>query len=214
MDRIIIVGHGPSLKGKKLGKYIDAHENVVRLTTYLNFQNEEDYGNKTTYHFTYAQYVRYIKYNVDHYWRQVRGDCEVPIETWIAWGMESIPRGPLTPDIKKHIYDRFKDYNVIMFEEFVAYIKRLYDTYEPEFKAISAGTTASLIAIDRLKPEILKVIGFDNTYMGVPDNYEGGEHFFPGTRDFPVKHDFAKEKELLHNFAQRKGVTVIWEMLN
>lgn len=45
---MLIVGHGPSLTKKGLGKEIDRHT-VVRLKTFKKFHNKEDYGERTDY---------------------------------------------------------------------------------------------------------------------------------------------------------------------
>jgi len=209
-----IIGHGPSLKGAGLGKYIDSHDNIIRLTTYLNFQNSSDYGDITHYHYIPAQYVRYVKYNKDHFWRQDRGFCKPPIETWIGWNTQTENHSQLTNEKRNEIYQRLKDYQIIMFDRFFTKIRQMYEQLKPEYLAISSGVNAALLAIDRLRPDIIKMIGFDNTYLGNRDNYQGGESFVPTANPRSVNHDFKNEKTLLTDFAKQNGVTVIWEMLN
>src|SRR3990167_7666783 len=48
---LVIVGHGPSLKGRKQGEQIDAADDVCRLKQgfRLAIDNPEDYGGRTDY---------------------------------------------------------------------------------------------------------------------------------------------------------------------
>ena len=45
--KIVIVGHGPSLKGQGLGEYIDSFDKVVRLKGCASVVKTPDYGSLT-----------------------------------------------------------------------------------------------------------------------------------------------------------------------
>ena len=46
---IVIVGHGPSLQGSRLGEYIDSFKYVIRFPYLYNWQVPRDYGVRTSY---------------------------------------------------------------------------------------------------------------------------------------------------------------------
>jgi hypothetical protein len=49
INKIAIIGHGPSLYGKNLGEYIDSFKYVFRFPYSGNWQTEKDYGTKISY---------------------------------------------------------------------------------------------------------------------------------------------------------------------
>lgn len=213
MESIIIIGNGPSLEGKGLGQYIDSYDTIIRVGSYLNIQNEKDYGNRTTYHFIYVQCARFIKYNVEHPWRTERGSCEIPVETWMGWGMGTSNEKPYDDSYIQIFKDRFPDYNVILIVDFIRKIKNEYEKYKPEFSKISEGTGATLYAIDTLKPSIIKMIGFDNIFKGTNKNYMGSYERQLHESPITVEHDLGKERQFIMDYAREHNVNIIWEVV-
>lgn len=206
----IIIGGGTSLRGSGLGEYIDSHDEVIRLTQYLNYQNHNDYGDKTTYHFLFSHSARYIKYDVDHFWRQERGFCEIPSEIWLAW---LIWKKPFTEEDRQNLRERFKNYNVIVIDRFINRIRKKYETYNPYYLNMSSGLTAALVTIDKLEPKALELLGFDNFYRGESKKYSGGYEFEHHQSNTVTLHDLGKERQFLIDYATERGTKIIWEML-
>ena len=52
---VVLVGNGPSIRGSRLGRIIDAHDEVVRFNSYALGDFEEDAGKKTTLWSTFGK---------------------------------------------------------------------------------------------------------------------------------------------------------------
>lgn len=180
--RVLIVGHGPGLKGRGQGKKIDSFDNVVRFGDSGYWQTSNDYGTKTDYILSVDQRVADL-INVGR----------VPKETWV-YGRPGFRDEPF-------IMERLKGYN--------PYICKVTDEWLERFKELGAtgyctercsepffsqGMAAIIMACDRLKAKKLYLPGFDALLSGTSENYEAGTN---KGKVITSEHDFAAEKKLL-----------------
>lgn len=154
---IIIVGRGPSLKGKQLGKQIDSFDNVIRLT---NAIFDDDYGYKTDYVLVTTLQISLL-----------RGlDYSNLKEIWLYW--TQIPLHSKS-DLNQ-IFETIKivtKYNGEIqlinkkLTKWLNWYKANADPVNlkcPNVTYPSKGTAAVLAAMRLLKPKELFIAGFDN----------------------------------------------------
>lgn len=176
---IIIVGHGPSLKGAKLGRKID-EQRVVRLKNCSGLLSEkEDYGSRTDVMCSSTEVTHHLpKVKAEEYWcypkkgfydernifklkRQVSGKVIVPQNECNVWNEVFRGMGAKHP-------------------------------------CVSTGMAAIIIALELTHPKTLYLAGFDKVldpksegYVStVPTPFNKG-----GSAD--TGHDWQKEHELL-----------------
>lgn len=176
---IVIVGHGPSMKGTKLGKKIDAHDIVIRLKAgILN----EDFGHKTTICCASTEVMGlFLKMEADEYW--------------------AYP--------KKGYFDGREAMNVIvMLNKPVLIPLELCNLFNEGFcqtashPNVSTGMAAIMIAIDRYSPKELTLAGFDNLLD--PDLEFERHPDVPSTGlGKKAGHDWKAENELLNKLPVR-----------
>lgn len=176
---MIIVGHGPSLKGAKLGRKID-EQRVVRLKNCSELlKNVEDYGTRTdvmcsstevvhhlpkvkaSQYWCYPKKGRYDYKNIDWLEKRVSGEVLVTLSECEPWNEVFRGIGARHPNV-------------------------------------STGLAAIIIALELTKPKTLTIAGFDKLlnpetegYVStVPTSFNNG-----GMKD--TGHDWKKERELL-----------------
>jgi hypothetical protein len=176
---LVIVGHGPSLKGAKLGRKID-EQVVVRLKNCSDLlKDREDYGSRTdvmcsstevTHHLPKVQAKEYWCYPKKGFYdekliqkldRQVTGKVIVPLRESTVWNQVFRDMGGKHP-------------------------------------CVSTGMAAIIFALELTKPKTLYLAGFDKVlnpktegYIStVPTPFNAG-----GSKD--TGHDWQKENELL-----------------
>ena len=144
MDKVVIVGKGPSLINSRLGKQIDGFNTVVRVT---NGRRNRDYGYKTDYILTISL-ESYLLNKVDL--SKVR-DVWL-YDTEIEWGEVN------GTHINNHISHWLNIYKKVA--------KPLNQKHHPHVTYPSKGTAAALTAIELLKPNEICLAGMDNVTAG------------------------------------------------
>lgn len=195
MDRhspTLIVGHGPSLKGKGRGKEIDLLT-VVRFGDGLYWQTPEDYGTRTDYILTIDQNVADLLNN-----------RVVPKETWV-FGRPGVRD-------EEFILERIKRFNPHICTETDPWLKRFKEIGAkgycsrrfPDDPHFSQGLAAIIMAAERLHTDIL-LGGFDNLLSGSNDGFKS----FAAHDGFNTFHDFEAEHKLMREIESHYGVRVI-----
>jgi hypothetical protein len=179
---VVVVGHGTSLKGARLGQRIDACDVVVRLKNCSMLLAEHvDYGRKTD--------VMCSSTEVLHHLHRVKAKE--------YWGYA-----------KKGFYNKAGEWNLARKTEFskihipVELVSFWNEFFRNELKAnhpnVSTGVGALIIALDRFKPDVVYLAGFDKV---LSPHSEGYKCTVPtlfnknGTQD--TGHDWVAEKKLL-----------------
>lgn len=176
---MVIVGHGPSLKGAGLGARIDECGKVVRLKNcYTLLAEPNDYGKRTDVM------------------------CS---STEVMTNMHRVKAGEYWGYPKKGDYNRARIENFtrrVKGNVFVADITNLWNAFFLELGGkhpnVSTGMAALIIALDRLKPEKAYIAGFDKV---LDPNTEGYRCTVPtpfndeGRRD--TGHDWVTENKML-----------------
>jgi hypothetical protein len=177
---LVIVGHGPSLKGAGLGKEIDACSFVVRLKNCSMLLAEpHDFGTrrdalctstetlynlpklKATEYWGYPKHGEYSESRVRQAERQLDAKIQIPLEAVNLWNAAFLELGGQHPNV-------------------------------------STGMGALIIALELKRPETVYLAGFDNVLdpsiegyrCTVPSPYNAG-----GTQG--TGHDWVTEKKLL-----------------
>lgn len=184
MNSIVIVGHGPSMEGCKLGKVIDSHDIVIRLKAGIL---SEDFGYKTTVMCASTEVVG-LFFNLDaqEYW--------------------AYP--------KKGYFDRAVFKAIVQLQKPVMIPLAYCNEWNKKFRDmkashpnVSTGMAAILIALHRYNPKEISLAGFDtllnpetefNRHKDVPSTglWKAGLAKTQG-------HDWKKENELLTNLPVR-----------
>lgn len=168
---MLIIGHGPSLLGRNLGKEIDNHI-VVRLKRCQPLlQNKEDYGTKTDFACATRKHLQFM------------GDLEAK-EYWVyPKSKEDISH--LKTDLPHRIGFCCDKWN----EVFRSLVSQEFNK-SPHF---TTGFAAIVMCLEWYKPETLYLAGFDNlwepnkayrnalkNWMGVtPHNMEAERKMLP-----------------------------------
>lgn len=188
---IVIVGHGPSLKGAKRGKEIDEYD-VVRLKHFKRFHDEEDYGTKTDYLCASTEAAMGMLSN------QVKVK-----EYWLY---------PKMGKYDQNIHKVFKDTKYTVPLEETEYWNdkfKLATGYHPGLGAygrnVSTGLAAIIICAYHLKPEKIHLIGFD-TLLDPSIEYESV--FNPGTKHKNM-HFWAIENTFLPEIEEKYEVEIV-----
>lgn len=156
MSSLCIVGHGQSMTGSKRGAEIDKHE-VLRMKKgyMLVEQFPDDYGTRTDYAgATTAALADTIKGipNAKEYWGYIKA----------KYRDEPKDADDVEYNIGKPV--------IIPRDLHFDWLERYYDFRGSDELRFSTGTGLILIALDRLKPEILVLAGFDS--ISDPDHSE------------------------------------------
>lgn len=177
---VVVIGHGPSTIGRKLGKVIDSMV-VVRMKNCgsLLEQHAADYGTRTDYHCATVETfktARHARTSPKQYWGYPK------YGTWTSAAVSHM---------KKH-----SNTDVIVPVEVTEYWNDIFRSLDAGHNNISCGMAAVVIALDRLKPTTLWLAGFDNVLdPSLP--YET----LVGRRGAACGHDWHTEHELLRIIA-------------
>lgn len=180
MTSVVVVGHGPSLKGARLGKQIDSFDCVVRLKNcYTLLAEYADYGTKTDVMCSSTEVLPTIsKVKAQEYWGYPKkGEYNKATVQWLERQVGKKVQVPL---------DMVNLWNAAFRE------------LGGQHPNVSTGLGAVIIALELKKPEVLTLAGFDKVWepwvdgytSTVPTPFNDG-----GTKD--TGHDWGKERELL-----------------
>jgi len=138
---VIVVGKGPSLIGKRLGKQIDEFKTIIRLT---NGRQNKDYGIQADYVLAVSCEAYLIeKVRANNVWLY---DTETPWE-----------------DIKGTYINDFIRKWLDMYKEIA---KPLNQHNHPHVTWFCKGTAAILTVMEVLHPKCICVAGLDNVMKG------------------------------------------------
>jgi hypothetical protein len=191
---VLIIGHGPGLKGAKRGAEIDGHESVIRFGDSGYWQTPEDYGTRTDYLLTGDQRIADV-INVG----------TVPRETWV-YGR---------PDFRdeKFIPERLRKFNPVICTETDPWLIRFrelgatgYSTERAPDPHFSQGMAAIIMAADRLRAKEINLMGFQALLAGENAGYESGTNRGAIIR---AQHDFATERKLLNEIKEHYGFKLV-----
>lgn len=191
---ILIVGHGPGPKGKRMGEAIDRQETVVRFGDSGYWQDPADYGTRTDYILT-----------GDQKHADVINIGRVPVETWV-YGRPAFRDEPL-------LLARLKKYHPVIctatdgwLGRFAAIGARGYCTERAPQPHFSQGMAAIVMAADRLKARVIRLLGFEAMLSGDGERYESGVN---RGHVIQAQHDFAAERRLLDEVQAHYGFEVL-----
>ena len=179
---VLIVGHGPSLKGAGLGPEIDKFKWVVRLKNCsMLLAESHDYGTKTDVMCSSTEVLPTIaKVKAKEYWGYPKKGSFV--QSRVRWLTRHVPQGSVIqiPLEACNLWNAF-------FREMGA-----------KHPNVSTGVGAIICALELKRPRKLYLAGFDKVLnpstegyqCTVPTAFNGG-----GTHD--TGHDWEMEKKLL-----------------
>lgn len=176
---IVIVGHGPSLKGSGLGRKIDEHEKVLRLKNCSDLLKvPEDYGRKTDIMFSTTEVCYHLsKVKAEEYW------CYPKRDTYNT---------DLIDELRKKTNARIR----ILKEQSLVWNQMFRDS-GANHPNVSTGMMAIICVCELLNPRVLHLAGFDTVmnpkleYIStVPSPFNDG-----GKKD--TGHDWKAEHKLL-----------------
>jgi hypothetical protein len=186
----VIVGHGPSLKTAGLGPRIDACDKVIRLKNcYYLLAEPQNYGTRTDVMCSSTEVLHTLpKVKASEYWGYPKHGKynQAPV-----WQLERRVNKPV------HIpLDLTNLWNCFFLE------------LGGRHSNVSTGMGAIVIALDRFKPEVLYLAGFDTlldpkvAYAStVPTQFNAG-----GTKD--TGHDWETENQMLPFLAAHFGAEI------
>lgn len=183
--RCVIVGHGPSLKGLRQGKNIDACDKVVRLKNcYTLLAEPHNYGTRTDAMCSSTEVLPTIeRVKADEYWGYPKkGTYNKAATNWLQRKTGKVPHVPL---------------------ELCNFWNCFFLELGGKHPNVSTGMAAMIIALDRYKPDTLVLAGFDKVLnpatpgyaCTVPTPFNSG-----GTKD--TGHDWGTEHKMLPYLAQ------------
>jgi len=186
-----LIGKGPWLTGKKLGKCINTFDVVARVT---NGRFGIDHGVKTDYMLTIQYEIYLLKKYIDIlklkciWFYETKGRRLEP--EWKKFDDEIRNTVDYTKEIL-HINDVIKHW-LYMYEEIAEPLNR---KNHPHVTYPSKGTAAALTIIELLKPGELFMLGMDNVAAG--------------KRTYHC-HDFQAEKIVIKKAAEKHDVHLVW----
>ena len=184
---IIIVGHGPSLIGKKLGGVIDSYDLVVRLKGSASVLGTEDYGKRCDVLCMSTEVVGlgYIAKPEVFWLYPKKGDYDrVAIGTFVG-GCERPVLLPL---------GMFRDWNK-------SFVER-----GAKHPNVSTGMAAIMIAGIYMSPETIVLAGFDSLVN--PEVPFTRNNAIPRTGTGVITHDWEIENVFLKELSESYGFTV------
>lgn len=180
---VCIVGHGPSLKGAKKGKYIDSHDYVVRIKKGQNLtvENPEDYGKR----------------------------IDAVIASTEVLGCFSGVRAQKWGYPKYGWYDEVaaSDMGVAVPLNLCNFWNWQFRNLLPKHPNYSTGFAAVVIAAHQLRPKVISLGGFDTLLDPKKPFTRITEVPRTGSGDFP-NHDWEKENALLGKISEAYGVEI------
>jgi hypothetical protein len=187
---VVIVGHGPSLKGAHKGPLINEKAPVIRLKKYDHFYKSEDYGDLCDYIVASAETAKIMLSNPHkpkEYWVYPKcfGKCdEDRVRSYLG---DPVFIGKWTEPWNEE------------FRRMVNYIGA-----GPKGRNVSIGLAAAITAIERFNPDELWMAGCD-TLLNPNIPYES--LYNPHTRADEA-HLWESENRLLHIVAERHGTKI------
>jgi hypothetical protein len=181
MGQAVIVGHGPSMKGGKLGEAIDDCAFVVRLKNCsMLLAERRDYGRKTDVMCSSTEVLHHLyKVKAKEYWGYPKkGFYNENAVTWLARKVDYAPI---------HVPLDLCNFWNLFFQEMGA-----------RHPNVSTGTAALIIALDRLPVDTVYLAGFDNVLNPAIQGYKSTvPTAFNGGGNHDTGHDWATEHRLL-----------------
>lgn len=190
---VAVIGHGPSPEGKGLGREIDEADEVIRMFN-CEWQSLKDYGEKYTY-------------GIFPPWRKFRWQDEIhrfPSKGWFwmsfGWELNEEPPG---------------DFELIDLSWTQKVLRSL-----AQFKdrvSVSKGVAGVLIALQKWRPSVVRVYGFDSVLQGrFSDPQYASDHPASEIPNPRVKrdglitgpHHWAAERDLMLMEAEKAGTTL------
>ena len=195
------MGHGPSLKGLRLGLLIDAHERVCRLKQGFRRreENPEDYGRKMNFICSSLKtWNGYWKVKYDEYWGYV---------------MYPGPEKKLK-EIREHYGSTRIRIELRDVQNWLKAYESMADIADPprpmsregDEPWFSTGMGAIVIACAGYRPERLVLAGFDNVLSGERDGFKSVLR--DSTHKYPP-HAWNVEKEMVPLIADYYGVEIV-----
>lgn len=194
LDRhVVIVGHGPSLKGSGLGKTIDEFKCIVRLKNCSMLLAERmDYGSRTTVMCSSTEVLHHLpKIEAREYWGYPKkGDYS---ESRVNWLKRHIPSRS-----KIHVpLDTCNLWNAAFLE------------LGGQHPNVSTGMGAVIIALHLKRPKKLYLAGFDNVLKPSIEGYNStvATEFNAGGT-VSTGHDWETENKLIPFLAAAYGAEI------
>jgi hypothetical protein len=189
-----VVGHGPSLRGARLGEKIDACDFVVRLKNCSMLLTEKrSYGRKTDVMCSSTEVLHYLhKVKAKEYWGYPKKGFYNQASVW------QLER-KVVPDGGK----------VIIPLEVCNLWNGFFREIGGRHPNVSTGVAAVIIALDRLKPSKLYLAGFDKVLNpGSPGYKCTVPTLFNNGGNSDTGHDWYTERSLLSYLAANYKVEI------
>ena len=189
---VVIVGHGLSPKGKGWGSRIDEHI-VVRMKD-PRWQGEFDYGVRLDYLSASTEIMNCM-------WL----DKRTPKEYW------AMPKKGFWDKAAEQMFrekTRGRANLLILEEPFYTWNKKYLEmrpdpNAEKGFRNFSLGTFTILTVLDRLKPDKVLLVGFDNLLEPGLWEYHKADR-----GQWITLHDWETENKLLPLFSEHYGIPI------
>lgn len=189
---VVIVGHGPSLKGAGLGVAIDGFDCVVRLkNSYMLLAEPHDFGRKTDVMCSSTEVLPTLtKVKAKEYWGYPKkGEYNKKAVMWLQREVE--PARVFVPLEECNLWN-------------AAFLE-----LGGRHPNVSTGLGALVIALSRRRPRVIHLAGFDKVWepeiegykSTVPTPWNDG-----GNKD--TGHDWSTEKKLLGYLATHFQVRI------
>ena len=187
--KVVVVGHGPSLKGAKRGTEIDSFDKVVRLKGSACVIRSEDYGSKVDAICASTEVMgNFFKFMAPEYWAYPKN-------------------GSFNPSGAINVISRIERPVMIPLQH-CNYWNQRFRQMGARHPNVSTGTAAILIAIKRWCPKEIRLAGFD-TLMNPALEFDRN-HDIPRTGDGPYPdHDWEKENLLLKVLSKVYSVSIL-----
>ena len=204
LKSLVIVGHGPSLGGQRLGDRIDACDAVCRLKYgHLETQvHPEDYGRRTDYLCSTLKTWR-------GYWTMRLKEY---------WGYQNFPGQDASLDkIRGHFGKTPVRLESEAIQHWLAVYRGMADVRvthesadgthakEGDEPCFSTGFGAIVIAAAGIKPGAIFLAGFDNLMSGSREGFKSvfraDDHSYP-------RHNWTVEHDMLPMVAKHYGITI------
>lgn len=173
---VAIVGHGPSLVGKKYGSYIDTFEHVVRMKNCGKTLGTEDYGSKINSLCLSTEVLGLVdKVQCGMYWLYPKNGKYDQAQTFEVVANKGAPfMIPL--DLMNYWNGKFKEMGA-------------------KHSCVSTGMASIIIATHYLEPEQITLAGFD-TLLDPSKPFKRNDDI-PRTGVGKINHDWEAENKLL-----------------
>jgi hypothetical protein len=179
---VVVVGHGPSLKGAGLGKKIDECDIVVRLKNcYMLLAEYADYGRKTDVMCSSTEVLHNLhKVKATEYWGYPKKGHFNKAGVWNL--SRKVEFAPIHVPLELCTF-----WNHFFREDL-----------KGQHPNVSTGMAAVIIALDKYRPEKLYLAGFDKVLNPDLPGYKSTvATAFNNNGNSDTGHDWKKENELL-----------------